>query len=298
MKLAVVGGGSTYTPELLSGLIERYSEFPLRELWLMDVDEHRLQIVGGFCERLAAAQGAQFAIYLTTNRKEALAGADFVITQIRVGGQQARHQDILLGLRQDIVGQETTGVGGFAKAMRTIPVILDICEDIKREAAPGCILLNFTNPCAIITQAVSDYTSVPVIGLCNVPITMMMKISEILQVPVEELTFDYVGLNHLGWIRHVYHRGEDKIKDILDYWGRNPASLQISNVPVYTGNLSSLAMIPSPYLRYFYFTKSIVKELKEKPRTRAEEVKEIEEKLLQLYARPDLSAIPAELEQR
>src|SRR5512142_3159608 len=157
MKLAVIGGGSTYTPELINGFIERVAQFPLSELWLMDIDQERLDIVGGFAQRMVAAKGSPFKVVLSTNQREAVRDANYVTTQLRVGHMEARRRDEYLGLRHGLIGQETTGVGGMAKAMRTIPVILKIAKDIKEVAKPGTMLVNFTNPAGLVTQALSKY---------------------------------------------------------------------------------------------------------------------------------------------
>ena len=181
MKVAVVGGGSTYTPELINGFLARVSVFPLSELWLMDLDSHRLEIVGGFAQRMVAAKGAPFQVYLTTNRQEALRGASYVITQLRVGQMEARRADEYLGKRHGLIGQETTGVGGMAKALRTIPVVLQIAAELD-ELAPGALLVNFTNPAGLVTEALQRYApQVPSVGVCNVPITAKMSILHILE---------------------------------------------------------------------------------------------------------------------
>src|SRR5512136_1577596 len=183
MKIAVIGGGSTYTPELVNGFLERVGCFPLTELWLMDLSPERLAVVGGFAQRMAAAKGAPFQVHLTTDQREAVRGARYVITQLRVGGMRARREDEYLGRRHGLIGQETTGVGGMAKALRTIPVILSIARDI-RETAPGALLLNFTNPAGLVTEALTRYApEVTSVGVCNVGITtrmfMLAKLEEV-----------------------------------------------------------------------------------------------------------------------
>jgi 6-phospho-beta-glucosidase len=168
MKITVIGGGSTYTPELVNGFLARTDRLPLTELWLMDIDAGRLDIVGGFAQRMAAAKGNPFKVVLSTNQREAVSGASYVITQLRVGQMPARVADEYLGLRHGLVGQETTGIGGMAKALRTIPVVLGIAKDM-RETAPGAYLLNFTNPSGIVTEALNRYApEVPAAGVCNV----------------------------------------------------------------------------------------------------------------------------------
>jgi 6-phospho-beta-glucosidase len=181
MKVAVIGGGSSYTPELVKGFLDRVATFPLSELWLVDVEPQRLAIVGGFAQRMVTARGNPFSIQLTTDRRAGVADASYVTTQLRVGGMVARRNDEYLGKRHGLIGQETTGVGGLAKALRTIPVVLDIAADMA-ELAPGAPLVNFTNPAGLVTEALSRYApGVPAIGVCNVPITAKMSILELLQ---------------------------------------------------------------------------------------------------------------------
>ena len=299
MKAAVIGGGSTYAPELVSGFISRHKEVPIDELWMMDINPRRLEIVGGFCQRMTKLKGDLFPIHLTTDLTQALKDADFIITQIRVGGQEARHQDILLGLRHDLVGQETTGVGGFGKAMRTIPVILDICEKIKEYSSPDAWILNFTNPSGIITQAIKDHTDLNAIGLCNVPLSMMYQAARVLGTTLDHLSFDWVGLNHLGWMRHVYQDGQDRMLELVDAWMADPDIFKVANVPTAKVSLlESLNMIPCPYLQYFYFTKDVVATLKAKPKTRAQEVMEIDAELMEIYSRSHGDKLPELMQKR
>jgi 6-phospho-beta-glucosidase len=179
LKVAVIGGGSTYTPELVNGFLARMDEFPLDELWLMDIDEERLKVVGGFAQRMVEAKGTPFKVILSTNQRESVKDADYVTTQLRVGHMEARRRDEYLGLRHGLIGQETTGIGGMGKALRTIPVVLKIAQDIKEVAKPGTMLVNFTNPAGLVTQALSKYAAdIPAVGVCNVPITTKMHILE------------------------------------------------------------------------------------------------------------------------
>src|SRR5262245_14118979 len=181
MKLAVIGGGSTYTPELVTGLLMHVDSLPVDELWLMDVDPERLDVVGGFAQRMTAANGAPFKVVLTGDRREAIRGASYVLTQLRVGQMPARRADEYLGQRHGLIGQETTGVGGMCKAMRTIPVVLGIANDM-RELAPGALLVNFTNPAGLVTEALARYApDVPAVGVCNIPINAKMSMAEAVQ---------------------------------------------------------------------------------------------------------------------
>ena len=215
MKITVIGGGSTYTPELVNGFLARVATLPIKELWLMDIDKERLDIVGGFAQRMAKAKGEPFKVILSTNQREAIAGASYVVTQLRVGQMPARRGDEYLGLRHGLIGQETTGVGGMAKALRTIPVILSIANDI-RETAPGALLANFTNPAGLVTEAITRYASdVPAVGVCNVGITTKMGILDELEkatgsrVDEGRAVLNTLGLNHLTWHRGFTIDGEE-----------------------------------------------------------------------------------------
>src|SRR6266498_2664305 len=216
MKVTVIGGGSTYTPELVNGFLERKDRLRIKELWLMDIDEERLNLVGGFAERMVKAKGKPFKVILSTNQREAIDGASYVITQLRVGMMPARRGDEYLGLRHGLIGQETTGIGGMGKALRTIPVVLKIAQDIREVAKPGTLLVNFTNPAGLVTQALSKYASdVPAVGVCNVPITTKMHIIEGLEkamgkkIDPDHTELKTLGLNHLSWHRGFTIDGED-----------------------------------------------------------------------------------------
>ena len=294
LKICVIGGGSTYTPELIEGFIEKRDELPVTTIALMDIDEDRLRVVGGLTERMLRAAGSDIELKLTTRRKEALAGANYVITQIRVGGLACRIQDEKIPLQFGVVGQETTGPGGFAKALRTIPVLLDIAHDMA-EVAPGARLINFTNPSGIITEALLKYTDVPTIGLCNSPFGFQQGIARQLGVAPQRIRLDYVGLNHLSWIRGVQLDGEDVFDQVLEgaitqaRAGDSPFSPQL---------LETLGMIPSYYLNYYYHHDRVLDEQRRADKTRGEEVQEIEARLLELYADPSLKHKPQLLEKR
>src|SRR5512139_1434380 len=215
MKVTVIGGGSTYTPELINGFLTRTAQLPVSELWLMDIDPDRLKVVGGFAQRMVEAKGAPFKVVLSDNQREAVKGASYVCTQLRVGMMPARRNDEYLGLRHGLIGQETTGIGGMAKALRTIPVVLGITKDM-RETAPGALLANFTNPAGLVTEALTRYASdVPAVGVCNVGITTKMGILEELEkatgshVDSERAVLNTLGLNHLTWHRGFTIDGEE-----------------------------------------------------------------------------------------
>ncbi len=302
MKVAVIGGGSTYTPELVTGFLARRATFPLTELWLMDVDAERLKIVGGFAQRMVVAKGAPFKVVLTQDQREAVHGAAYVTTQLRVGMMPARRADEYLGQRHGLIGQETTGVGGMAKALRTIPVILSIAQDM-RELAPGALLVNFTNPAGLITEALFRHApDVPAVGVCNVPITTKMgilaRLEEQLGTSLDPARAELktLGLNHLSWHRGFTLDGEDVWPRVIE---SAVAELNASPHPEWDPRLiESLRLIPNYYLQYFYYTDRKLEHQQHWPPSRAEEVMEIEKDLLRDYADPNLKEPPAGLMKR
>lgn len=302
MKVTVIGGGSTYTPELVNGFIARASSFPVSELWLMDIDEARLKIVGGFAQRMVEAHGSPFKVVLSTNQREAVRGAAYVTTQLRVGQMPARREDEYLGLRHGLIGQETTGIGGMAKALRTIPVILKIAEDM-RELAPGALLVNFTNPAGLNTQALSMFApDIPAVGVCNVSITTKMHMVEGLEeklgqkIDPSRCDLNTLGLNHLTWHRGFKVDGEEMWGPVLQGY---VAELRKEEDPEFPPDLvETLQMIPNYYLTYFYSTQHKLAAQKKWPPSRAEEVMEVEKDLLREYADPALNEPPADLMKR
>lgn len=293
LKICVIGGGSVYTPELIEGFIKKI-DLPVQKIVLMDIDEERLRIVGGLAARMIQASEAGIGLELTTDQKEALADSDYVITQIRVGGNSARILDEKIPLEFGIVGQETVGPGGFANALRTIPVMLEIAEDVER-LAPNATLINFTNPSGMVTEALLRYTKVRAIGLCNVPLTMRRMIAEWLKVDQSKVSLDYVGLNHLTWVRGVKVEGRDFSQEALF---AAIESAKREEFPFSPDLLKALKMIPSHYLRYYYHHDEVLSEIKKTGRTRAEEVVEIEAQLLRLYSDPNLAGKPSLLSRR
>lgn len=302
MKITVIGGGSTYTPELVNGFLERAATLPITELWLMDIDKERLDIVGGFAQRMVKAKGQPFKVVLSTNQREAIAGASYVTTQLRVGMMPARRGDEYLGLRHGLIGQETTGVGGMAKALRTIPVILSIAKDI-REVAPNALLANFTNPAGLVTEALNRYApDIPAVGVCNVGITAKMMILDELEkvtgnkIDAARANLNTLGLNHLTWHRGFTLDGEEMWQIIFPFFVE---SLKKETEPEWDlKTIESLGMIPNYYLQYFYYTAYKFEEQKKWPPSRAEAVMEIEKDLLRDYADPNLTEPPAELMKR
>jgi 6-phospho-beta-glucosidase len=299
----VIGGGSTYTPELINGFLARTKDFPLTELWLMDIDPQRLEIVGGFAQRMVQAKGAPFKVTLTTDQREAARGASYVCTQLRVGQMPARRADEYLGQRHGLIGQETTGVGGMAKALRTIPVILNIARDMRDVGAPGALLVNFTNPAGLVTEALARYApDVPAVGVCNVPITTKMHLLETLEKEIdqriapERAELKTLGLNHLTWHRGFTLDGEDIWPRIIEAY---LAQLKASPDPDWdVRTIETLRLIPNYYLQYYYYTDRKLEHQQHWPPSRAEAVQSIEEGLLKYYGDPAYSEPPADLMKR
>ena len=302
MKVAVIGGGSTYTPELISGFLARLETFPLTELWLMDIHPERLKVVGGFAQRIVAAKGNPFKVVLSTDQRQAVAGASYVTTQLRVGMMEARRADEYLGNRHGLVGQETTGIGGMAKALRTIPVILKIAQDMG-ELAPGAPLVNFTNPSGVVTEALQRYApEVTSVGVCNAPIGMKMGILRGLEKTTGEkidparAQLETLGLNHLSWHRGFSLDGEDIWPQVFQSYLEH---LRQDSDPEWDVRLvETLNMIPNGYLQYFYYTDHKIASQKKWPPSRAEVVMEVEKGLLKQYADPSLTEPPADLMKR
>ena len=290
VKVAVVGGGSTYTPELVEGFVIRTDRLPVDELVLMDIDPERLAVVGALAERMVRAAGWVGTVRLTDRADEALEGANFVIVQLRVGGNQARYLDETIPLRFGCIGQETTGPGGFAKALRTVPVVLEIAERTAEIGAPDAWVVDFTNPTGLVTQALLDQGH-RACGLCNVAIGVQRELASHLGVEPSHVRLDHVGLNHLSWVRAVLVDGVDRLPELL---AEAPEELTEA-APIEF--VRALGAIPSSYLRYYYRTSEIL-EHQRTHRTRAEEVLEIEAGLLELYRDPALETKPKLLEER
>lgn len=302
MKVTVIGGGSTYTPELVNGFMKIFPLFPLDELDLMDIDPQRLEIVGGFAKRLLAKQGNPFHLKLTQDRRSAIQDASYVITQLRVGMNPARREDEYLGKRHGLVGQETTGIGGMAKALRTIPIILEIAAEIQ-ELAPTALLANFTNPAGLVTEAVQRYApAVSCVGVCNAAITtkmhMVETLSEILhrKINPDQALLNTLGLNHLTWHRGLTVKGEEMWPLLFGKYLENQRNSDNPEWDPHT--LKALGMIPNYYLHYYYYTPSVLLAQEKWPPSRAEQVMSIEKDLLQQYADPALVELPGDLMKR
>ncbi len=304
LKLTIIGGGSSYTPELIDGIIRRIHDLPVTHICLVDIGEGqcKLDIITEFSQRMINKAGLDISVSSTLDRREGIRGAQFIMSQFRVGGLAARARDERIPLRYNVIGQETTGPGGFAKALRTIPVILDICRDIE-ELAPDAWLINFTNPAGMVTEAVIKQTRVKVMGLCNVPINMHYSIARMLEVKPEEVSLDFAGLNHMVWVHRVSIGGEDKTRKVLQLVG-DGANLNMNNIaeePWDRTFLKALNAIPCPYHRYFYMKEAMLAEELEAAKsggTRAEQVMKTEQELFALYADPNLNHKPSQLEKR
>ncbi|QNH47421.1 MULTISPECIES: 6-phospho-beta-glucosidase [unclassified Bacillus (in: firmicutes)] len=306
IKIVTIGGGSSYTPELVEGFIKRYHELPVKELWLVDIKagQEKLNIVGALAKRMVEKAGLPIEVHLTLDRRKALKDADFVTTQFRVGLLEARAKDERIPLKYGVIGQETNGPGGLFKGLRTIPVILDIVKDME-ELCPDAWLVNFTNPAGMVTEAVLRYTNLKkVVGLCNVPIGIKMGIAKALDVDVERIEVQFAGLNHMVYGLDVYLDGVSIMDQVLDELGNPNSQWSMKNIEAKNWEPSfvkGLGVIPCPYHRYYYKTKDMLEEEQKAAQekgTRAEVVQQVEQELFELYKDPDLSIKPPQLEKR
>ncbi|HKC26887.1 MAG TPA: 6-phospho-beta-glucosidase [Jatrophihabitans sp.] len=293
MKIAVVGGGSTYTPELIEGFARRVDALPFDELVLHDISADRLDVVGGLARRILQRDGLADRLGTTTHLAEAVDGAAAVLIQLRVGGQQARLVDETLPGKFGLLGQETTGPGGFAKALRTVPVVLDIAATVAERAEPGAWIVDFTNPVGIVMRALLD-AGHRAIGLCNVAITLQRRLAGRFGVPPDRVRLDHAGLNHLSWIRGVWVDGVDRLPELLD----TQAGAELAEeVEIPLELMRTIGAIPSYYLHYYYCTEHEVR-AQTAGEHRASRVLEIERELLAMYADPGLDHKPPLLEER
>lgn len=306
IKIVTIGGGSSYTPEFVEGLIKRYDELPVRELWLVDIEagKEKLEIVGNLAKRMVKKANIPMDVHLSLDRREALKDADFVTTQLRVGLLDARIKDERIPLQYGMVGQETNGAGGLFKALRTIPVLMEIAEEIQ-ELCPNAWLINFTNPAGIVTEALINYSKhKKVIGVCNVPVHMKMIFARLMNVPPEQVLIKFAGLNHMSYGLDIVVNGESCLDEALELISDPEEQFSMKNIapiPWEPAFIKALGFIPSPYHRYFYKTKEILqKQLEEFKRgtIRAEVVKELEKDLFDLYRDENLAIKPPQLEKR
>ena len=303
MKIAVIGGGSSYTPELMEGIINHKDSLPVTEVVLIDIPEgeEKVSINTAFAKRMVEKAGLPISVRYTLDRREGLKDASFVIAQIRVGGLDAREKDERIPLKYDVIGQETTGPGGFFKALRTIPVMLSICRDME-EVCKDAWLINFTNPSGIITEAILKNTKVKCIGLCNVSINMRYDAAERLSVSPDELDCRFIGLNHLSVMNHAYYQGKDRILDAVNIENKESVVKNIKKDEEMDAVARELGCLLSPYMQYFYTEKEALRHEKLEAigltGTRAAQVKEVEKNLFECYKDVNLREKPAALAKR
>lgn len=305
LKIVTIGGGSSYTPELIEGFINYYSELPVREIWLVDIEagKQKLEIVGNLARRMIEKAGLPIEIHLTLDRKKALEGADYVTTQLRVGQLAARALDELIPLKHGVIGQETNGPGGLFKAFRTIPVILEIAREMEK-VCPDAWLINFTNPAGMVTEAVLRHTSIKVIGLCNVPIGMERGVADLMNVDPSRVRIDFAGLNHMVYGLDVFADGVSVKDQVIERITDPEKAITMKNIHAMGWEpefLRALNLFPCPYHNYYYKTGDVLaQELKdaEKGETRAEVVQRLEEGLFELYQNEELATKPPQLEER
>lgn len=303
MKIAVIGGGSSYTPELMEGIINHKDSLPVTEVVLIDIPEgeEKVSINTAFAKRMVEKAGLPISVRYTLDRREGLKDASFVIAQIRVGGLDAREKDERIPLKYDVIGQETTGPGGFFKALRTIPVMLSICRDME-EVCKDAWLINFTNPSGIITEAILKNTRVKCIGLCNVSINMRYDAAERLSVSPDELDCRFIGLNHLSVMNHAYYQGKDRILDAVSVENTESVVKNIQKDAEMDAVAKELGCLLSPYMQYFYTEKEALQHEKMEAigltGTRAAQVKEVEKNLFECYKDVNLRKKPAALAKR
>lgn len=307
MKIVVIGGGSSYTPELIEGFIKRHESLPVSEIWLVDIEEgkEKLEIITGLARRMVEKSDVSIAIHSTMDRREALKGADFVTTQIRVGQLDARLLDETIPLKYGALGQETNGAGGMFKAFRTIPVLLDIARDIE-ELCPEAWLINFTNPAGMVTEALTKYSNhKKVIGLCNVPIHMKKNIAALLDVHEDELRVDFAGLNHMVFATDVILNDKNIMHDVIEKMieekNKNLSMKNVADLKYEDEFLRALGVIHCPYHNYYFKKQEMLSEELDhfaKNEIRAEVVKKIEAELFEKYKNPNLDMKPPELEKR
>ncbi|MDR4573807.1 6-phospho-beta-glucosidase [Klebsiella pneumoniae] len=306
LKIVVIGGGSSYTPELIEGLLNRYHEMPVASLWLVDIEEgkEKVEIIAGLARRMIAKAGLTIEVVATLDRESALRDADFVCSQFRAGCLDARISDERISLKYGLIGQETNGLGGFANACRTIPIALEIAADMER-LCPDAWLLNFTNPSGMVTEAILRHSRIKAVGLCNVPVIMQKGITTLLQCADEkEVVMQVAGLNHFIFVRQILHKGKEWLPEVIAEinTGRDP--LVPRNIPPFrwpSHLLQGLGMIPCAYLRYYYMKDDLLRqELAEAggEGTRGEVVKQLEKILFDQYRDPHLAVKPKALEGR
>lgn len=306
LKIVVIGGGSSYTPELIEGLLNRYHEMPVASLWLVDIEEgkEKVEIIAGLARRMIAKAGLTIEVVATLDRASALRDADFVCSQFRAGCLDARISDERISLKYGLIGQETNGLGGFANACRTIPIALEIAADMER-LCPDAWLLNFTNPSGMVTEAILRHSRIKAVGLCNVLVIMQKGITTLLQCADEkEVVMQVAGLNHFIFVRQILHKGKEWLPEVIAEINAGRDPLVPRNIPPFrwpSHLLQGLGMIPCAYLRYYYMKDDLLRqELAEAggEGTRGEVVKQLEKILFDQYRDPHLAVKPKALEGR
>ncbi|HBY5307937.1 TPA: 6-phospho-beta-glucosidase [Klebsiella pneumoniae] len=306
LKIVVIGGGSSYTPELIEGLLNRYHEMPVASLWLVDIEEgkEKVEIIAGLARRMIAKAGLTIEVVATLDRESALRDADFVCSQFRAGCLDARISDERISLKYGLIGQETNGLGGFANACRTIPIALEIAADMER-LCPDAWLLNFTNPSGMVTEAILRHSRIKAVGLCNVPVIMQKGITTLLQCADEkEVVMQVAGLNHFIFVRQILHKGKEWLPEVIAEINAGRDPLVPRNIPPFrwpSHLLQGLGMIPCAYLRYYYMKDDLLRqELAEAggEGTRGEVVKQLEKILFDQYRDPHLAVKPKAREGR
>jgi len=306
LKITVIGAGSSYTPELIEGLIKRNHELPIGELWLVDIEDgsEKVSIIGDLTHRMLAKNNmSHIEVHVTLDRKPALKDVDFVCSQFRAGCLEGRIRDERISLKYGMIGQETNGLGGFANACRTIPIALEICKEME-ELCPDAWLLNFTNPSGMVTEAILKHTKVKAVGLCNVPVIMQKGIAQMLNAEEQDFVLQVAGLNHFIWARQILHEGRDKLQDVVEEILSGSDPLVPQNIPPFEWPaelLRNMGMIPCAYLRYYYTSEDIMGQEIEEANgegTRGEVVKAMEKRLFDIYRNPELNEKPKELEKR
>jgi 6-phospho-beta-glucosidase len=294
-KIAVIGGGSSYTPELIDGFIQNESNLQVGEITLYDIDQERLDIVGGMAQRMVRYAEMDTKVTLTTNRPQAVEGAKFVLSSMRVGKMAARILDEKIPLKYNVIGQETTGPGGTFKAFRTIPVTLDIAKDMHKYA-PDAWFINFTNPSGIMTEAILKHTDLNVVGLCNNPINMIAGMAQAFHVEPRDVFLEWVGLNHVNWVRKVFIKGQDMTQSLMDNLEKFAENEEMPHLEPEL--IRTLGVIPTYYLQYYYYHPARLAEAKAAEKSRGETVLAVEQDLLKKYADPHVLVKPEELAQR
>ncbi|MEZ8167153.1 6-phospho-beta-glucosidase [Vibrio tasmaniensis 1F-187] len=305
LKVTVIGGGSSYTPELVEGLLKRHHELPISDLWLVDIEQgmEKAEIIAALTKRMINKAGCEINVHLTTDRKSALKDANFVCSQFRAGRMEARLRDERIALKYRMIGQETNGLGGFSNACRTIPIALDIAKEME-QLCPNAWLLNFTNPSGMVTEALIKHSTIKTVGLCNVPVNMELGAAKMLDAERKDITMQIAGLNHLVWARKVLHKGEDKLGELIEQLLGGNDQMMPKNIPPFEWDselIRSLNIVPCAYLRYYYQSRDILdKEFaaSESNTNRADLVAKVEQQLLEIYKDPMLDTKPKLLEER